>query len=61
VALIRLWAGFWAAATARWRAGREARPWLVAMDAKGGQDSRDTAYKARKVLMDLGAAGGDLA
>jgi hypothetical protein len=54
-ALIRLWAGFWAAASARWRAGREARPWLVSIDAKGGFDSRDTARKAARVLRDLGA------
>jgi hypothetical protein len=54
-ALIRLWAGFWAAATLRWRAGREARPWLVVIDAKGGFDSRDTATRARDVLRDLGA------
>lgn len=26
----------------------------MAMDAKGGQDSRDTAYKARKVLAPRG-------
>jgi hypothetical protein len=45
----------WAAATARWRKGREARPWLVVIDAKGGFDSRDTAHKAREVLRDLGA------
>ena len=54
-ALIRLWAGFWAAATTRQRKGREARPWLVVIDAKGGFDSRDTARKTRDVLRDLGA------
>ncbi len=54
-ALIRLWAGFWAAASLRHRAGREARPWLVVIDAKGGFDSRDTAQRAREVLRDLGA------
>jgi len=54
-ALIRLWAGFWAAAALRHRAGREARPWLVVIDAKGGFDSRDTAQRAREVLRDLGA------
>jgi hypothetical protein len=54
-ALVRLWAGFWAAATARWRKGREARPWLVVIDAKGGFDSRDTAAKPRDVLRDIGA------
>ncbi len=53
--LIRLWACFWAAAMWRWRRGREARPWLVSIDAKGGFDSRDTARKARAVLRDLGA------
>ena len=54
-ALIRLWAGFWAAATSRHRRGVEARPWLVVADAKGGFDSRDTARKTRDVLRDLGA------
>jgi hypothetical protein len=54
-ALIRLWAGFWAAAMARFRRGREARPWLVGIDAKGGFDSRDAARKAAGVLRDLGA------
>ena len=54
-ALIRLWAGFWAAATTRHRKGAEARPWLVVIDAKGGFDSRDTARKTRDVLRDLGA------
>jgi hypothetical protein len=55
-ALIRLWACFWAAAQRRHRRGREARPWLVCLDAKGGFDSRDTAVKARDVLRDTGAA-----
>jgi hypothetical protein len=55
-ALIRLWAGFWAAAARRCRAGREARPWLVVIDAKGGFDSRDTAARVREVLADVGAA-----
>ena len=54
-ALIRLWAAFWAAATARFRKGAEAPPWLVVIDAKGGFDSRDTAHKTQKVLRDLGA------
>ncbi len=54
-ALVRLWAGFWAAATRRYRRGREARSWLVVIDAKGGFDSRDTAVMARDVLRDLGA------
>jgi hypothetical protein len=54
-ALIRLWAGFWAAATARHRRGREARPWLVCIDAKGGFDSRDTARKTAEAMRDLGA------
>ncbi len=54
-ALIRLWACFWAAAQRLHRRGREARPWLVCLDAKGGFDSRDTAGKAREVLRDMGA------
>jgi hypothetical protein len=53
-ALIRLWACFWAAALRRHRRGREARPWLIGIDAKGGYDSRDTASKTREVLRDLG-------
>ncbi|MQA85893.1 MAG: hypothetical protein GEV03_15030 [Streptosporangiales bacterium] len=54
-ALVRLWAGFWAAAARRFLAGKEARPWLVIADAKGGFDSRDTADEARRVLADVGA------
>ena len=44
-ALVRVMAGFWAAALTRFRRGTEVRPWLVAVDAKGGFDSRDAARK----------------
>jgi hypothetical protein len=57
-ALVRLWAGFWAASTRRYRRGREARPWLLVINAKGGFDSRDTAAMVRGVLADLGVAEG---
>jgi len=61
-ALIRLMAGFWAAASVRFRRGAEARPWVVVIDAKGGFDSRDSAEKTRDVLRDLGCgAGGGVA
>jgi len=55
-ALIRLQAGFWAAASARFRA----RPRGAAVAGRdrrqGGFDSRDSAKRARQVLADVGAA-----
>ncbi|MBM7784896.1 helicase HerA domain-containing protein [Tenggerimyces flavus] len=53
--MLRLWAGFWESAS-RWHAkGREHRPLLVVIDAKGGFDGRDTAERALDVMTDLGA------
>ena len=54
--MLRLWAGFWPAAS-RWHGkGHEDRPLLVVIDAKGGFDGRDTAERACRVMTDLGAA-----
>jgi hypothetical protein len=53
--LIRLIAGFWAAAGSRFARGRDAPPWVVVIDAKGGFDSRDSALKACEILADAGA------
>jgi hypothetical protein len=54
-ALVRLVAGFWAAALARFRRGAGARPWVVMVDAKGGFDARDAAERARRALADVSA------
>jgi hypothetical protein len=54
-ALVRLVAGFWAAAGRRFARGAEAPPWVVVIDAKGGFDSRDSAQRAREALADAGA------
>jgi hypothetical protein len=53
--LLRLWAGFMAAALRRHAAGRGPRPLLVVLDCKGGADSRRVADRARRVLRDAGA------
>ena len=53
--LLRLWAGFMAAALGRCAAGSGGRPLLVVLDCKGGADSRRVADRARRVLRDAGA------
>jgi hypothetical protein len=54
--LLRLWAGFMAAALRRQAAGAGAPPLLVVLDCKGGSDARRIADRARRVLRDAGAA-----
>lgn len=53
--LLRLWAGFLAAALTRQAAGTGRRPLLVVLDCKGGADSRRIADRARRVLREAGA------
>ena len=53
--LLRLWAGFAAAAWQRFAAGSGGRPLLVVLDCKGGADSRRVADRARRVLRSAGA------
>ena len=53
--LLRLWAGFMAAALHRYAAGSGHRPLLVILDCKGGADSRRVADRTRRVLRDAGA------
>jgi hypothetical protein len=53
--LLRLWAGFMAAAHQRYAAGQGHRPLLVVLDCKGGADARRIADRARRVLRDAGA------
>ena len=53
--LLRLWAGFMAAALRRYAAGSGRRPLLVVLDCKGGADSRRVADRTRRVLRDAGA------
>jgi hypothetical protein len=53
--LLRLWAGFMAAALRRHAAGAGPRPLLVILDCKGGADSRRVADRARRVLREAGA------
>jgi hypothetical protein len=55
--LLRLWAGFMAAALRRFASGAGPRPLLVILDCKGGADSRRVADRARRVLRDAGARG----
>ena len=52
--MIRLWAGWLAAALAASRRGRP-RPLLVALDCKGGPDARAKADRTRRVLRGVGA------
>ncbi len=54
-ALVRLIAGFWAAAAVRVRRETAPAPWVVVVDAKGGFDARDSAVRAREVLAGAGA------
>jgi hypothetical protein len=53
--LLRLWAGFVAAAWQRFAAGTGGRPLLVVLDCKGGADSRRVADRVRRVLRSAGA------
>ena len=53
--LLRLWAGFVAAAWRRFAAGSGGRPLLVVLDCKGGADSRRVADRVRRVLRSAGA------
>jgi hypothetical protein len=53
--LLRLWAGFMAAALRRHAAGDGRRPLLVVLDCKGGASSRKVADRTRRVLRDAGA------
>ena len=53
--LLRLWAGFVAAAWQRFAAGSGRRPLLVVLDCKGGADSRQVADRVRRVLRSAGA------
>ena len=53
--LLRLWAGFMAAALRRHAAGTGQRPLLVVLDCKGGASSRKVADRTQRVLRDAGA------
>ena len=53
--LLRLWAGFMAAAQQRYAAGQGPRPLLVVLDCKGGADARRIADRSRRVLREAGA------
>ncbi len=53
--MIRLWAGWFTATLDAARAGRGARPLLVVLDCKGGQDSRRKADRTRRLLYGAGA------
>jgi hypothetical protein len=53
--VVRLIAGFYAAALRQVRRGAGAAPWVVVIDAKGGFDARDSAQRARQVLAGTGA------
>ena len=53
--LLRLWAGFMAAALRNHAAGTGGRPLLVVLDCKGGASSRKVADRTRRVLRDAGA------
>ena len=52
--MIRLWAGWYAAALAASRHGKP-RPLLAALDCKGGPDARAKADRTRRVLRGVGA------
>ncbi|MGH3195179.1 MAG: helicase HerA domain-containing protein, partial [Streptosporangiaceae bacterium] len=53
--MIRLWAGWFTAALAAWRAGRGGRPLLMVLDCKGGRDARRKADRTRRLLYAAGA------
>jgi hypothetical protein len=53
--LLRLWAGFMAAALRNHAAGTGRPPLLVVLDCKGGASSRKVADRTRRVLRDAGA------
>jgi hypothetical protein len=54
--LLRLWAAFMAGGMARHASGAARRSLLVVLDCKGGESSREVAMRARRVLVDVGAA-----
>jgi hypothetical protein len=53
--MIRLWAGWFTATLAAWRAGKGGRPLLVVLDCKGGRDARVKADRTRRLLYGAGA------
>jgi hypothetical protein len=53
--MIRLWAGWFTATLAAWRAGKGGRPLLVVLDCKGGRDARKKAERTRRLLYGAGA------
>ena len=53
--MMRLWAGWFTAALAAARAGRDGRPLLVVLDCKGGPDARTKANRTRRLLYGAGA------
>jgi hypothetical protein len=53
--MIRLWAGWFTAATRQARAGRGGRPLLIVLDCKGGRDARRKADRTRRLLYGAGA------
>jgi len=53
--MMRLWAGWFAAAWQRFLTGRNPRPLLVVWDCKGGPDARAKAARTRRLLQGVGA------
>ena len=53
--MIRLWAGWYAAALAAPTGHGEARPLLIVLDCKGGPDARVKADRTRRLLHGAGA------
>jgi hypothetical protein len=53
--LLRLWAGYLAAARQRQAARQAGPPLIVVLDCKGGADARRIADRARRVLESAGA------
>ena len=53
--MIRLWAGWFTATLAAFRAGNGGRPLLVVLDCKGGRDARKKATRTRRLLYGAGA------
>jgi hypothetical protein len=53
--MMRLWAGWYTAATDAARAGRGHRPLLIVLDCKGGPDARTKANRTRRLLHGAGA------
>ena len=53
--MMRLWAGWYAAATAAYQRREGDRPLLVVLDCKGGPDARVKAERTRRLLHGVGA------